>query len=76
MSLGRVSSFLDVYFERDLADGVLSEVEAQEIVDHFVKANRRTKGVCAARTQARQFGISSRLCRRAETLGKNRPRLR
>ncbi|MFW5836057.1 MAG: pyruvate formate lyase family protein, partial [bacterium] len=36
MSLGRVSTFLDVYFERDLAEGTLTEEEAQEIVDHFV----------------------------------------
>ena len=36
MSLGRVSTFLDIYFERDLAEGALSEEQAQEIVDHFV----------------------------------------
>lgn len=36
MSLGNVSSFLDIYFERDLKAGVLTEAEAQEIVDHFV----------------------------------------
>jgi formate C-acetyltransferase len=36
MSLGRVSTFLDVYFERDLANGTLSEEQAQEIVDDFV----------------------------------------
>ena len=33
MSLGRTSSFLDIYFERDIADGKLSEVEAQEIIE-------------------------------------------
>ena len=36
MSLGRVSTFLDIYFERDLANGTLSEEQAQEIIDDFV----------------------------------------
>ena len=36
MSLGRVSTFLDIYFERDLAEGTLSEAQAQEIMDDFV----------------------------------------
>jgi formate C-acetyltransferase len=36
MSLGRVSTFLDIYFERDLANGTLAEEQAQEIVDDFV----------------------------------------
>ena len=36
MSLGRTSTFLDIYFQRDLASGVLSEEQAQEIIDDFV----------------------------------------
>lgn len=43
MSLGRTSSFLDVYIQRDLEEGVLSEQEAQEIVDHFVMKLRIVK---------------------------------
>ncbi|MCI8641785.1 MAG: formate C-acetyltransferase [Clostridia bacterium] len=36
MSLGRTSTFLDIYFERDIQNGILTEEEAQEIMDHFV----------------------------------------
>ena len=36
MSIGRTSSFLDIYFERDLADGTITEEQIQEIMDHFV----------------------------------------
>ncbi|MGE7366815.1 formate C-acetyltransferase [Desemzia incerta] len=43
MSLGRTSTFLDIYIERDLKEGVLTEEEAQEIVDHFVMKLRLVK---------------------------------
>ncbi|WP_458463667.1 formate C-acetyltransferase [Paenibacillus sp.] len=43
MSLGRVSSFLDIYIERDLQEGILSEEQAQELVDHFVMKLRIVK---------------------------------
>ena len=36
MSLGRTSTFLDIYIERDLKEGVITEVEAQEMIDHFI----------------------------------------
>ena len=43
MSVGRVSTFLDIYIERDLRDGVLTEAEAQELIDHFVMKLRMVK---------------------------------
>ncbi len=43
MSLGRVSTFLDIYFERDLKNGILTESEAQEIMDHFVMKLRMVR---------------------------------
>lgn len=43
MSLGRVSSFLDIYVERDIEEGVLNEEQAQELVDHFVMKLRIVK---------------------------------
>ncbi|TXK84543.1 formate C-acetyltransferase [Paenibacillus sp. N3.4] len=43
MSLGRVSSFLDIYMERDLREGTLTEAAAQELVDHFVMKLRLVK---------------------------------
>ncbi|MEE0859148.1 MAG: formate C-acetyltransferase [Acutalibacteraceae bacterium] len=36
MSMGRVNTFLDIYVERDMKNGTLTESEAQELVDHFV----------------------------------------
>jgi len=43
MSLGRTSTFLDIYFERDLAEGTLTEEEAQELMDHFVMKLRMVR---------------------------------
>lgn len=43
MSLGRVSTFLDIYFERDLAEGTITEAEAQELIDHFVMKLRMVR---------------------------------
>ncbi|MCL2852261.1 MAG: formate C-acetyltransferase [Defluviitaleaceae bacterium] len=43
MSLGRVSTFLDVYIERDIKSGTLSESQAQELVDHFVMKLRMVR---------------------------------
>lgn len=43
MSLGRTSTFLDIYIERDIENGVMTEEEAQELVDHFVMKLRLVK---------------------------------
>ena len=43
MSLGRTATFLDIYFERDLANGTLTESEAQEIMDHFIMKLRMVR---------------------------------
>ena len=43
MSLGRVASFLDVFFERDLKAGTITEVGAQEIIDHFIMKLRMVR---------------------------------
>ncbi|WP_066896104.1 formate C-acetyltransferase [Clostridium nigeriense] len=43
MSLGRTSTFLDIYIERDLKAGLITEEEAQELVDHFVMKLRLVK---------------------------------
>ncbi len=42
-SLGRVGTFFDIYFERDIANGVLTEEGAQEIMDHFVMKLRMAR---------------------------------
>ena len=43
MSLGRVSTFFDIYIERDIADGTLTEEQAQELIDDFVIKLRITR---------------------------------
>ena len=43
MSIGRISTFLDIYIERDLKRGVLSETDAQELIDHLVLKFRMVK---------------------------------
>lgn len=43
MSIGRNSTFLDIYIERDLKEGTLTEQEAQELIDHFVMKLRVVK---------------------------------
>ena len=43
MSIGRTSTFLDIYFEQDIKAGILTEEEAQEIMDHFVMKLRMVR---------------------------------
>jgi len=43
MSVGRVSTFLDIYIERDIQKGILTEEEAQELIDHMVMKFRMVK---------------------------------
>lgn len=43
MSVGRVSTFLDIYIQRDLENGKITEIDAQELIDHFVMKCRMVK---------------------------------
>ncbi len=43
MSVGRVSTFLDIYIERDMKKGILTEAQAQELIDHFAMKLRMVK---------------------------------
>ncbi len=43
MSIGRTSTFLDIYIERDLKKGLITESEAQELIDHFIMKLRLVK---------------------------------
>lgn len=43
MSLGRVSTFFDIYIERDIKNGLITETDAQEYIDHFVMKLRMVR---------------------------------
>ncbi len=43
MSIGRVSTFLDIYIQRDINKGILTEEKAQELIDHLVMKLRMVK---------------------------------
>ena len=43
MSIGRTSTFLDIFIERDLKDGIITEAQAQELIDHFIMKLRLVK---------------------------------
>ena len=43
MSIGRTSTFLDIFIERDLREGLITEAEAQELIDHFIMKLRLVK---------------------------------
>ena len=43
MSVGRISTFLDIYIQRDLDNGILTETQAQELIDHMVMKFRMVK---------------------------------
>lgn len=43
MSIGRISTFLDIYIQRDLEKGILTETEAQELIDHLIMKLRMVK---------------------------------
>ena len=43
MSVGRISTFLDIYIQRDMEKGILTEEQAQELIDHMVMKFRMVK---------------------------------
>ena len=59
MSFGRVSSFLDIYIERDLKNGVITETQAQEFIDHLVMKLVRTPAMGLLAALALAFGAPS-----------------
>ena len=64
MSVGRISTFLDIYIQRDLNEGTLTEDEAQELIDHLVMKFRMVKFALSLLTTnsspATQFGLLSK----------------
>ena len=65
MSVGRVSTFLDIYIERDLENGTLTESQAQELVDHFVMKCRMVSlqelSLTTSSSRATLYGLHSKL---------------
>ena len=51
MSIGRTSTFLDIYIERDLNNGILTEEQAQELMDHFIMKLRLVRFLRCSRIQ-------------------------
>ncbi|MFA6801130.1 MAG: formate C-acetyltransferase [Acholeplasmataceae bacterium] len=43
MSLGRTASFLDIYIQRDIKEGIINEIDAQELIDHFIMKLRMVR---------------------------------
>jgi formate C-acetyltransferase len=43
MSVGRLSAFFDIYIERDLKNKIINEIQAQELIDHFVMKLRMVR---------------------------------
>ena len=61
MSVGRISTFLDIYIERDIKAGVLTESEAQELIDHMVLKFRMVKFArIRSRSEERRVGKECR----------------
>ena len=66
MSVGRISTFLDIYIQRDFKEGTLTEAEAQELIDHLVMKFRMVKfaripSIQPALSLVTLFGLPSKL---------------
>ena len=57
MSVGRVSTFLDIYIKRDMEAGILTEEEAQELVDHMTMKFRMVKFARIPSYNQTRFGL-------------------